>query len=417
MIYRDRTVVADASRYLSLIAMTMNPVAICNPTNLSDIEKDWKTSARAGYFPNPYFRYNDEELHRIALLGNNIFDYWQQIRNNCICQSKLDRVILEILENRACNAMLAAEIAAGIYNEEDLRTQGAITTVYGRPNSFFTMRCYDVLERPTTYYSYNKPRFNVTKLAELESRSFKATEIRDTFNAVLDYYGFRPAWECVLDPMVKTIDARDKTEDGQSRLIVPSRRISNGRSMAILIGHEIESHIRGSENSRALLRKIIGGTPLEPLINLLAKADNEQFYEGVAKMSDVAIVGNDAIPHPFYTIAINLALNEGKSFGEVANTIYMLKYTGTETRDTAINFAWTVTRRIFRGATDTSRGFAFTKDYGYLAGYDIAKNIPTCLHDYSTFTLKELKLLEDAGVDFMSPAYPKKDAIKDVLGA
>ena len=417
MIYRDRTAVADASRYLTLEAMTMNPVIICNPTNLSDIEKDWKASARAGYFPNPDFRYNNEELHRIALLGNNIFGYWQQIRNNCVCQNRLDRVILEMLEHRACDAMLAAEMAAGIYNEEDLRTQGAITTAYGRPSSSFIMRCYDVLANPTTYYSYNKPRFNATKLAELESRSFKATEIRDTFNAVLDYYGFRPVWECTLDPLAKTIDARDKTEDGQPRLVVPSRRISNGRSMAVLIGHEIESHIRGSENSRALLRKIIGDTPLAPLVNLLAKADNEQFYEGVAKMSDVAIMGNSAIPHPFYTIAINLALNEGKSFGDVAKTIYMLKYTGAETRDAAINSAWNITRRVFRGATDTSKGFAFTKDYGYLAGYDIVKNIPPYLHDYSTFTLKELKLLEEAGVDLMSPAYPKKDAIKDVLGA
>ena len=416
MIYRDRTAVADASRYLSLTAMTMNPVAICNPTNLSDIEKDWKASARAGYFPNPDFRYNREELKRVALFGNNIHGYWLQIRNNCVCQNKIDRVILQLLERRTCDAMLAAEIAAGILQKEDLRTQSAIITAYGRPSSSFILRCYNALENPTTYYSCNKPRFSEAKQAELEERSFKASEIRDTFNAVLDYYGFRPAWECVLDPLVKTIDARDKTEDGQSRLIVPNRRVVNARSMATLIGHEIECHIRGSENSRALLRRILGGTPLEPLVNLLAKADNEQFYEGVAKMSDVALMGNDAMPHPFFTIAINLALNEGKSFGDVAKTVYMLKRTGAEKQDTAINFAWTVTRRVFRGATDTSKGFAFTKDYGYLAGYDVARNIPAYLHDYSTFTLSELKFLEEAGVDLMSPAYPKKDAIKDVLG-
>lgn len=417
MIYRDETTVADASRYLAATAMTLNPVAICNPTNLSEIDKDWKNCAANGYFPNPVFRYNQEELERASLLGDKINQYWHQIRYNCVAQNPVDRAVLAILHNRVVDAMLASEIAAGIHEKQDARTQTALLTAYGRPSGSFIAHCRNSLGNPAAYRDFVKPRFDEAQRKELAEREFKASEIRDMFIAVLDYYGFRPDWECELNPLIKTIDARDKTEDGQSRLLVPHKRKVNGFDMATLIGHEIESHIRGSENSRALMRDLVGDSPFEPLINLLAKADNEQFYEGVAKISDVAIGGNDAAPHPYFTIATDLALNQGKSFGDVANNIYLLKSTGSTTPEKAIASAWIITRRIFRGATDTSKGFAFTKDFGYLAGYDIAKLIPAYLHDYSSLTLSELKLLDDAGVDLMKPKYPRKDAVKDILGA
>lgn len=416
MIYRSETAVADASRYLVATAFTMNPVAICNPTNLTDIESDWKTSAAAGYFPDPVFQYNQEELKRVALLGETVKHYWQKIHYNCICEDEVDEAILSILKNRVDEAILTAEMATGIIDKDDRRTQKFLLSIYGKPSFSFIKRCYYSLEHPTVYQDQVHPRFDAKKKAELEERKYNAEEIRSVFTAVLDYYGFRPDWDCVIDPLVKTIDARDKTESGQSQLIVPKKRVVDGYTLAKLIGHEIESHIRGSENSRALLSTFIGDTPLDPLIKLLAKADNEQFYEGVAKISDVAICGNEEIPQPFYTIAINLALFQQKSFGKVAENIYMLRYTGETSVKSAITSAWNTTRRIFRGATDTSKGFAFTKDYGYLAGYDVAKIIPSPLHDYSSLTLHELKLLEDAGVDLTSPAYPKKDALADVLG-
>ena len=416
MIYRDRTAVSDAARFLAATAMTLNPVAICNPINLSDIDKDWKTSALAGYFANPVFRYNRDELHRAALQGNNVQHYWYQIQHNCTPQSTIDKAILEIIEYRVCETLLAAETAAGIYFEEDARTQTTLLGTYGKPDNSFIMRCYDALEHPTTYSKPIKSRFSKEQLVALEERRFRPSEIRKTFTNVLDYYGFRPAWECILDPLVKTIDARDKTESGKSQLVVPQKRVLDGYKMAVLIGHEIESHIRGSENSRALFRDLLRDSPLAPLVNLLAKSNDELFYEGVAKASDVAIGGANAEPHPYFTIAINLALNEHKSFGEVAHIIYILGYTGSTSAQKAVDFAWNVTRRIFRGATDTSKGFAFTKDYGYLAGYEVIGDVPAHLHNYSTLTLNELKLLEDAGVDLMSPKYPRKDAIVDVLG-
>ena len=417
MIYRDKQVVADASRYLAQTAMTLNPVAICNPINLTDLAEDWKKAALAGYFPCPKFRYDHIELGRAAIMGQRVQNYWNKIRYNCTPQNDLDRAILRILENRVCDALLTSDIASNICREYDQATQEAILGIYGQPEGSFVARCYDALEHPATYYRRVQPRFDSETVAKLKQKRFKATDIRNAFNKVLNYYGFIPDWECILDPKVKTIDARDKTEDGHSRLVVPSKRTSDGYSMATLIGHEIESHIRGSQNSRFLMRKLLQLSPLEPLINLLAKSDDERFYEGVAKTSDVAISGNDAMPHPYYTIAINLALTEHKNFGEVANVIFLLHNTGFSTREAAANSAWNITRRIFRGATNTSLGFAFTKDYGYLYGYEAAESAPASYYDYSSMTLDELRLLENAGVDLSNPRYPKKDAIKDILGA
>jgi hypothetical protein len=417
LIYKDKQAVADASRYLAQTAITMNPVALCNPTNLAIIDKDWKKCAVAGQFGNPKFKYDQVELGRVSLLGYRVQNYWTRIKYNCVPENKLDHAILRILENRVCDALLTAEIAASIYREYDNGAQDALIGLYGKPDSSFIMRCYDSLEHPATYQEPVEPRFNEDQITTLANRRFKAIDIRNMFTAVLDYYGFQPAWECVLDPTVKTIDARDKTEDGRSLLIVPYKRISDGYKMATLIGHEIESHIRGSENSRALWKKILQHSPFLPLVNVMAKSDDERFYEGVAKISDVAIGGTESIPHPYYTIATNLALNEGKSFGEVARVIYYLRFVGSNSAEKAADLAWNITRRIFRGATDTSKGFAFTKDYGYLAGYEMAKVAPPSYHDYSSMTLDELQLLDAAGVQLEAPRYPRKDAIKDVLGA
>ena len=416
MIYRDKQAVADASRYLTQTAMTLNPVAICNPKNLDDIADEWKKCAVTGHFFSPRFQYDHIELGRAAIIGNRVYAYWNKVRYNCTPQNDIDRAILTILEHRVQHALLASEIASGICRERDDDTQAAIIGIYGQPSNSFIMRCYDSLDHFATYREFTKPRFDEKTMAELASRRYKASEIRSIFTKVLDYYGFRPEWECVLDPKVKTIDARDKTEDGQSRLVVPTRRVSDGIKMATLIGHEIESHIRSSENSRHLMRQLLSKSPLEPLANLLAKSDDECFYEGVAKMSDVALMGDNELPHPFYTIAINLALHEHKPFSEVASIIYALNRTASTTNEAAAKTTWNITRRVFRGATNTTAGFAFTKDYSYLYGYEIAKEAPASYYDYSTMTLDELHLLETAGVDLSTPHFPKKDAVVDILG-
>ncbi len=418
MLYRDQTAVYDAARSFAALAMTMNPVAMCVPLNLLDLEADWKACAKHGHFFNPEFNYDRAELHRIALLGVDLYSYWSQIDLGCLPEDELDRAILAILEHRFADALLTTEIAASILNTDDVSTQAAIYGLYGEPSSSIIAHAYDALAHPANYRERHHSRFSSADLLKLDSRSFNAEGIRRQFLTVFDYYGFSQAWECVIDQRVThAIDARDKTANGKSQLIIPARKTVKGRALASLIGHEIESHIRSSENARALFRKLLSRPslmPLMPLVPLLAKSDNECFYEGVAKLSDVATNGDNSLPHPFYAIAIHNA-QSGKNFGEIAQIIAMLKHAGNVTQDEAINFAWNVTRRIYRGCTDTSKSFANTKDYGYFAGYILAKSAPASYRDYSTLTVEDLRLLETAGVDLATPRYPYKDAVRFIF--
>ena len=62
MLYTDSAQMRKVATYLADAAMTMNPVAMCVPTNLSEIEKDWKACAKRGYFTDPVFEYDTAEL-------------------------------------------------------------------------------------------------------------------------------------------------------------------------------------------------------------------------------------------------------------------------------------------------------------------------------------------------------------------
>lgn len=418
MLYRNQTTVHDAARSFAALTMTINPVAMCVPLNLSDLEADWKACAKHGHFFNPEFIYDRTELQRIALLSVDLYSYWSQIDLGCLPENELDRAILAILKHRFTDAILATEIAASILNADDVSTQAAIYALYGEPSGSLIMHAYDALAHPSNYREQRRSRFSSADLSKLESLSFNAEDIRRKFQIALSYYGFHEAWECVIDQRVThAIDARDKTTNGKSQLVIPARKTVNGRALASLIGHEIESHIRSSENARALFRKLLSRTslmPLMPLVPLLAKSDNECFYEGVAKLSDVTTNGDHSLPHPFYAIAIHNA-QSGKNFGEIAQIIAMLRHTGNVSQDEAINFAWNVTRRIYRGCTDTSKSFANTKDYSYFAGYILAKSAPASYRDYSSMTVDDLQLLEAAGIGLTRPNYPYEDAVKYIF--
>ena len=154
-----------------------------------------------------------------------------------------------------------------------------------------------------------------------------------------------------------------------------------------------------------MFAEYLNGTPLEPLIPLLAKSDDELFYEGHAKLSDVTIKGESALPHPYYVIAIDAALR-GYSFADIGELIYNLRREAGQSHEAAMSGAWTATYRTMRGAVDALGGYAYTKDYAYWTGYEVACKVAQqapYLLDYATLTLDELRLLEKAGVDLTHP--------------
>lgn len=420
MLYTNAAQMRIVATCLAEIAMTMNPVAMCVPTNLEEAEKNWKSSAKEKNFIDPVFKYDTDELNRIARLGSKLEECRTFIFAHCIPEDKVDSAILSILGSRIADAILTAEMAYGIICEDDRRTMGAILKKYGTPSGGISLRCYDIVEDLASYRTGEKGRFDADTLKTLNSLQFGAADIRKRFLEIFNYYGFQ-TWKCIIDDRIKSaVDARDKTESGVSQLVIPTRKTADGRKLCSLIGHEIESHVRGSENSRELFRQLLGdNSPLSPLVNLLAKADDEKLYEGAAKMMDVKTNGDMSKPHPYYVIAVDQAMrnNSYANFGSVAKTIYNLKRNAGATEEEALNFAWTITRRVYRGCTNTSNHrFANTKDIAYFVGYTLAQNVPTSYLDFSSMSIADLQLLVEAGVDLTRPAYPYQDAVSFIVG-
>ena len=419
MLYHNRTTVADAAHFLSLMVVTLDPTTISTPKHLADFYKDWKICAKAGHFYSPTFTYDDKELRFIALLGHKIREYWEQIYYNCIPQNEIDYAILSVLEGRVNHAIAATDIADNIYIKNSARTQESILSIYGKPSLDLIARCHDAIDHPTAYTEGYSPRFSDHRLNPIAGMSHNTTSIRKYFDETLEYYGFSQMWECVVLPhMAHQVEVFDQTEKGKSRLVIAAGTDVGGLKLASLISREIEGRIRGIENSRALFRQLISDeSPLFPLVNMFAKSYNELLSNGTAALSDMISDGNSALPHPYYVIAINNALL-GDDFGKIANSIYMLRFNGFTTKDAAVDFAWNIACDVFRGSTDPREGgYAFTKSFDHLAGYLMTKNVPASYRDYSSMTVPDLLLLERAGVDLSSPKYPYRDYVGSIFEA
>ena len=64
-----------------------------------------------------------------------------------------------------------------------------------------------------------------------------------------------------------------------------------------------------------------------------------------------------------------------------------------------------------RGCTNTAAGgYAFSKDYIYMAGYELANQISPNLHNFSSMTLRELNALQVALLN-LYPTYQNLYAV------
>lgn len=281
--------------------------------------------------------------------------------------------------------------------------------IYGAPDKLQALACYRAAKARNDSAGA-PPYFSPEKCEQLKAITYDAAGIQREFQRVIDAYGIT-GWDVVIDNGASAIDVRNKTSYGNPQIVIPKSRKVDGLKLAELIGHELECHLRDSVNAESLFAERLNGTPLEPLIPLLAKSDDELFYEGHAKLSDVAIKGESALPYPYYTIAIDAALR-GNSFAYIGELIYDLRREAGQSHKTAIKGAWTATYRAMRGAVDTLEGYAYTKDYAYWTGYEVACKVAQqapYLLDYATLTLDELRLLEKAGFDLEHPRYPAMD--------
>ena len=403
MRYNSQGVFAkEPAKVLARAAMALNPVELITPINLSHEKELWINADEGEPFLNPEFKYDEFKLSQAAAQGEILRIAADALRYACQPETDIDNAILEILEHRVqsalCTANMAASILLGCNTAGDYSQK-----IYGTPDKLQVLACYRAAKAHNDSEGA-PPCFSSERCDQLKAVSYDAAGIQREFQRVIDAYGIT-GWDIVIDDDVSAIDVRNKTSCGRPQVVIPRSRKVSGLKLAELIGHELECHLRDSVNAESLFAEYLNGTPLEPLIPLLAKSDDELFYEGHAKLSDVTIKGESALPHPYYVIAIDAALR-GYSFADIGELIYNLRREAGQSHKAAMSGAWTATYRTMRGAVDTLGGYAYTKDYAYWTGYEVACKVAQqapYLLDYATLTLDELRLLEKAGVDLTHP--------------
>ena len=407
-------VVYAAAKTMADITLRLNTVEIVTPLNAHAEKDKWLNAARKGVFRNPTFTYDYAFLSNIAQLEPKLLSARHQLLDNLKPQDLIDEILLEIINDRIEDAHASIKLAQAILNRDDATSEYYTAKKFGRPNAVQIAEAERLTMFGHTLGVY-EPLFDKDQRKALKDMRFDATQISEHFRRAIDYYGIE-GWIIVIDEHATAIDVRNKTANGTPCIVIPSSREVNGLKLLELIGHEIECHLRDSENAAQLFRDLIGSdSPLMPLVPLLAKPDDEMMYEGHAKLSDVRFSGSSALPKPFYTIAQYRAVQRN-SFAEVANHIYELQLNLDQSESAAVKGAWLATYRALRGVTDTKNphGYTFGKDYGYLAGFSIARDLQRRNWlDYASLRLIDLQRLS-ACAELDHPKYPYKDAVQYV---
>lgn len=394
---------------LANIICRLNPVELVTPSNASEEKERWIKIAKNGFYINPYFSYDREALKAVANYSHDLKKYRAQLKASLAPETPVEDVIAEILYSRIDSAIACTELAASILLSDDKATSELCLRLYGCPSNTQAIKAYQMVAKeiePEVIAS----RFTEAEQKKLKSLSFDAEQIGYWFTEVINKYGFE-GWFVEIDDKYTSIDVRDKNLSGKPVIGIPSDKTVDGLKLLELVGHEIESHLRGSANCRAILVSALGAdSPLAPLFGIIAKSDNELFYEGVAKLSDVSVNGSSALPLPYATIACDQA-RRGANFANIAEIIRGMRSDMGQKEDAAIKGAWTTTYRIMRGSTNPSvGGYSFTKDYIYMCGYDVAKQTDPKLYDYSSMTIEEIQSIADT-FDISEPAHYNLDAV------
>ena len=415
------SLVHEAASTIAYIACRLNPIEIVTPKNLNKEKGSWILKAKEGRFCNPTFIYDTDLLSHIVGLKNQLMQTNEQLMQNIKPQSPIDSAVHEIIKSRIRDTITSINMALGILTENDYETTINATAKYGQLNRDQKSRANIISTCGRYVFGDFTSCFPEEQIARLKEITFDANAIHKQFQNALDYYIIE-GWKIEIDASASSIDIRNKTADGAPRIVIPAHQEVDGLKLIELIGHEIECHLRDSENAAQLFRDLLeNDSPLAPLIPVLAKSDNEVLYEGHAKLSDVTIAGAESLPRPFYTIA-QIDAAEGYSFSHVAHHIYELQLDffgkenvnikGEDAEDVAINSAWAATCSVFRGCTNTKSHcpYVFGKDYAYLAGFDIACKTkhPEWLN-FASLSLTDLRRLHDAGARLNEPKYSAKN--------
>ena len=393
---------------LADIICKLNPVECATPANVAKEKAKWLKAANCYRYGNPKFRYDTDALETVVSYRESLEKGQKHLREKITPDSLAERVFLDIIDERIEDAITCTSLAASILEGDDKASAESIRKIYGCPDSALIVDAYQIasgeLIRPEI-----KSRFTKKEVKKLKDINCNADDIAYWFREVLGRYGIED-WPVEVGEKYVAIDVRDKNISGHPVVGIPADRECDGLDLLKLIGHEIECHLLGSMNCYALAEDTLGAdSPLAPLYRIVAKSDNELFYEGVAKISDVNIVGSDALPLPFATIAIDQS-RRGSNFRKIAMLIRSERMRMGASEEAATKGAWTTTCRIMRGCTKPSKsGFANTKDHIYLRGYSLAQNVDPSWLNFGSMTIEDLTAISK--VCELEARYPRLDAV------
>ena len=263
------SLVRKAASVIASIALKLNPVEIVTPLNQRKEKKLWLTAANRGVFRNPVFIYDETRLRDIASLERKLANAEQQLSAHIKPQTQADSVIYELIKSRIRDASTSIDMAHNILVEDDDETAYNTALKYGRPSPEQLDFAHMLASGHFKLGNYESC-FSEDQQTRLKAMSFDANAICEQFQRALHFYGIE-GWRVEIDECASAIDVRNKTADGTPRVVIPVNRKVNGLKLIELIGHEIECHLRDSENAAELFRDILRNeSPLAPLIPLLA---------------------------------------------------------------------------------------------------------------------------------------------------
>lgn len=348
----------------------INIVELVETENAEKEKERWLELARTGRFENPSFTYNQDKLEIVANKEARVFELLELLYEHSPFDLR-ERFEIEMLQYLIQDLLLSIEIAKSILARDDEKTAKIVRKKFG--------------EIPFISRDFNFKKEEVEEV-EYPEKSFNAEAIQRAFYIAQRCYGW--SWPISVSENAVAIDVRDKSSTSNCIFIPKSRNVSSTQLLR-LVGHEIESHQRSSMNGQRLFG--FGG--------LSMKTDNEELYEGLAMLSDrdfdlwkYGSYRNETAK--YYVQTIKMA-SSGMSFGEVARMLYQMR----RHENNALIKSYNMTRRVFRGITDTNNpaGYAFTKDLGYYNGLKMATELEnkglSWLLELGSFDLNQLMII------------------------
>ena len=386
---------------IAKIAMRLDPVELVTPVNERDMRESFLNAYEGGIKLPPYFIYDSRALNDATKRGRELVDLYNKfliLSKDCPAtrfEPRQERAVQGLIYRRIHEALQTYQMAVALQASDDSTLSRMVQAKYGEPDGRLIAMAYDLTDWPT---KKRASTIDDSIVELLRSLHFDAENIAYFFRKALNIYGIK-GWNVSLDDEVCAIDVRDKNRGGRPMVVIPSNRRVDGLKLLELIGHEIECHLRCTENSRHFWREILCDE-YQPLVPLLAKSDDEFLYEGCAKRNDVMVSGSSAMPSPYYVIAIDRALR-GYSFIDTFEVIAGLQLMRDIPRETAYSRAWVITRRIYRGISNPIHGgYAFTKDWAYFGGYYNSNAANRLANDFSSMTTRDIAELHGAGIRF-----------------